>query len=188
MNCSSASAHLVIFLSNIAFDKMKPMTPAMTPADPSKILNQISHSKFAQTSGTAAFSAKTITLSDGTESTKLFERSAVSKKFLNFVAPQKSKRENELAFNLIARAVQTRFPEIQGDQVMASLGIRKGKSIKLNKLRNFDETIDKFKKRPMRKIFMLAVVHRKIVLINTDYKVHQGLWLLPSYLRRICHY
>ncbi len=125
---------------------MKPMTPAMTPADPSKILNQISDSKSAQTSGTAAFSAKTITLSDGTESTKLFERSAVSKKFLNFVAPQKSKRENELAFNLIARAVQTQFPEIQGDQVMASLGIRKGKSIKLNKLRNFDETIDKFKK------------------------------------------
>ncbi len=146
MNCSSASAHLVIFLSNIAFDNMKPITPAMTSADAIKILNQISDSKSAQTSGTAAFSGKTITLSGDTKSIKLFERSAVSKKFLNFVAPQKSKRENELAFDLIAQAVQIRFPMIQSDLVMASLGIRKGESIKLNKLRDFDQTIDNFKK------------------------------------------
>ena len=125
---------------------MKPITPAMSPTNASQILNQISASKPAQTSGTATFSAKTITLSDGTGATKLFERSAASKKFLSFVAPQKLKRENQLAFETIAQAVRTRFPEIKGDQVMASLGIRKGESIKLSKLHNFDQTIDDFKK------------------------------------------
>ena len=146
MNCSSASSHLVIFLSNIAFDNMKPITPAMSPTNASQILNQISASKPAQTSGTATFSAKTITLSDGTGATKLFERSAASKKFLSFVAPQKLKWENQLAFETIAQAVQTRFPKIKGDQVMESLGIRKGESIKLSKLHNFDQTIVDFKK------------------------------------------
>ena len=125
---------------------MKPMSPAMSATTASQILNQIKDSKPAQTSGAAAFSAKTITLLDGTEATKLFERSAASKKFLSFVAPQKLKRENELAFETIAQAVQTRFPKIRGDQVMASLGIRKGESIKLSKLHNFDQTIDDFKK------------------------------------------
>jgi hypothetical protein len=123
---------------------MKPMSPAMSATTASKILNQIKDSKPTQTSGTGGFSGKTITLLDGTEATKLFERSAASKKFLSFVAPQKLKRENVLAFETIAQAVQTRFPKIQGDQVMASLGIRKGESIKLSKLHKFDLTIDNF--------------------------------------------
>lgn len=122
------------------------MTPTMSPTNASQILNRIKDLKPAQTSGAAAFSAKTIALPDGTETTKLFERSAVAKKFLSFIAPQKLRRDNELAFDTIAQAVQTRFPEFPGDQVMAALGIRKGESIKLSKLRDFDQTISEFKK------------------------------------------
>ena len=118
----------------------------MSPTNASQILNRIKDLKPAQTSGAAAFSAKTIALPDGTETTKLFERSAVAKKFLSFIAPQKLRRDNELAFDTIAQAVQTRFPEFPGDQVMAALGIRKGESIKLSKLRDFDQTISEFKK------------------------------------------
>ena len=124
---------------------MKPFTPAMSIADASQIFKQIRDSKFAQKSGNTAFAAKTITLSDGTEATKLFERSAASKKLLGFFAPQKLKGENELAFETIVRAVQARFPKIQGDQVMVSLGIHKGQSIKLRELQNFHQTIEGFK-------------------------------------------
>ena len=122
------------------------MTPIMSLTNASQILNHIKDSKLAQTSGAAAFSAKTIALPDGTEATKLFERSAVAKKLLSFIAPQKLRRDNELAFDTIAQAVQTQFPKIRGDQVMAALGFCKGKSIKLSKLRDFDQTISDFKK------------------------------------------
>jgi Protein kinase domain len=124
---------------------MKPFTPALSIADATQIFNQIRDSNLAQKSGNTAFAAKTITLSGGTEATKLFERSAASKKLLGFFAPQKLKRENELAFETIVRAVQARLPGIQGDQVMVSLGIHKGQSIKLRELQNFHQTIESFK-------------------------------------------
>lgn len=124
---------------------MKSTTPAMSLSNASQILNQIKDSRTAKTSGTFASSGKTVTLPDGSEGTKLFERSAASKKFLSFVAPQKLKRENERAFEAIAQAVHKRFPEIDGNQVMVSLGIQKGESIKLSNLRRFDQTINQFK-------------------------------------------
>jgi hypothetical protein len=124
---------------------MKPTTFAITSSDATKILNNIGTLTNVQKSGTAAFYAKTSTLADGTTATKLFERSAISEKFLSLVAPQKLKRENEHAFDAIALAVGTRFPEIDGKVVMESLGIRKGESVKLSKFSKFNETFDSFK-------------------------------------------
>ncbi len=117
----------------------------MSGSNASQILNQIRDSKPSQRSGNAGFATNTITLSDGAVATRLFERIAVSKKILGLIAPQKLKRENELAFDTLAEAVQTRFPAIQGNQVMASLGIRKGESVSLRKLKDFGVTIDNFK-------------------------------------------
>ena len=100
-----------------------------------RIYETVTQGRDIATYGDIAFYGKIITLPDGSEATKLFERSTASKRFLSLVAPQKLRKEKELAFDLIIGAVKTKFPKIDANPVMELLGIQRGKSIKLSKLR-----------------------------------------------------
>jgi len=123
---------------------MKPPTFPVSNNDARHIYHKVTQGRDIAKFGDITFYGKTISLSDGSTATKLFERSTASKKFLSIVVPQKLKKEKELAFDVIKQAVTTKFPKIDCDQVMVTLGIRKGESIKLSKLRKFGETIADF--------------------------------------------
>lgn len=150
MNCSSASAHLVIFLSNIAFNDMKTKTSPMSSENADKIYNTVTQVRNIAGFGDITFYGKTVTLPDGSKATELFKRSAASKKLLSLVAPQKLRKEKELAFDAVTEAVKTKFLDLDGTKVMNHLKLKRGESIKLSKLRgtsaenSFKETVNKF--------------------------------------------
>lgn len=122
----------------------------MSSENAQKIYNTVTQGRNIAAFGDITFYGKTITLPDGSKATELFKRSAASKKLLSLVAPQKLRKEKELAFDAVTEAVETKFPKIDGRQVMDRLGLRRGESIKLSKLRgtsvenSFKETVNKF--------------------------------------------